>query len=309
MNTALITGGNGNLGRLLARQLRNRGVKVVQFDIPGSEPATPEADEQYVLGDVRDHELLAQLLTEHKPDAIFHLASLLSGTSEANLDDAWEINATSSFRLMRLAMEHQVQQFFFASTLATYGAGVSDPLPEDEPQWPDLIYGATKVAVERLGVYFKLRHGLDFRCLRFPLVLSPFAPPGAMTAYPSHAFKAACNGETSYVFPVSGHIGTSTLFLDDVINAIVTYTAADREKLRRHAYSLHSYVLSGDMVEAAIRERFPDFKAEYRPDAAAEAMLGGLPDIVVDTHAREDWGWEPEYDFDKTVASMFALFE
>lgn len=308
MKKALVTGGSGNLGRLLSRSLRSRGTGVVQFDIPAAEPANKDPEEFIVSGDVRDTALLEKLIKEHKPDAIFHLASLLSGTSEADIEMAWQVNATASFDLMRLAMANDVGQFFFASTLATYGAGVSDPLPEDEPQWPDLFYGATKVAVERLGVYFKLKHGMDFRCLRFPLVLSPFAPPGALTAYPSHAFKAACNGETSYTFPVSGHIGTSTLFIDDVISSIVNYNWAEKAKLNRHAYSLHSYILSGDMVEEAIRGRFPGFKANYEPVAAAEHMLGGLPDVVDDAFARADWQWKPEYDFDKTAEKMFELF-
>ena len=158
MKKALVTGGSGNLGRLLSRQLRSRGTEVVQFDIPAAEPADKAPDEFIVSGDVRDTALLEKLIMEHKPDAIFHLASLLSGTSEADIEMAWQVNATASFDLMRLAMAHDVGQFFFASTLATYGAGVSDPLPEDEPQWPDLFYGATKVAVERLGVYLSLIH-------------------------------------------------------------------------------------------------------------------------------------------------------
>lgn len=305
---ALVTGGNGNLGRLLARDLRELGVSTVQFDIPGSEPEQLWTDEAIVTGDIRDTALIEDIFNQHKPDAVFHLASLLSGSSEANVSDAWDINATSSFKLIELAAGRKVERFFFASTLATYGAGVADPLPEDEPQWPDLFYGVTKVAVERLGVYYKLKHALDFRCLRFPLVLSPYAPPGALTAYPSHAFKAAMRGETRFEFPVSGHIGTSTLFLDDVIKSIVDYTKVDASQLSRHVYSLHSYILTGHMVERAIQDRFPEFKADYRPDAAAERMLGGLPDVVEDQFARDDWQWSPDFDFDKTVNAMFELF-
>jgi len=38
IKTALLTGGNGNLGRLVAHKLLERGVKVIKFDIPGTEP-------------------------------------------------------------------------------------------------------------------------------------------------------------------------------------------------------------------------------------------------------------------------------
>lgn len=305
---ALITGGNGNLGRLLAKSLRESGVDTIQFDIPGSEPQDPAEDETIVIGDVRDQQLIEETFATHQPDAVFHLASLLSGSSEANPEDAWEINATSSFRLLKKSVDENVKCFFFASTLATYGAGVTDPLPEQEQQWPDLFYGVTKVAVERMGVYFKLKHGLDFRCLRFPLVLSPFAPPGALTAYPSHAMKAACEGQKRFTFPVSGHIGTSTLFLDDVIQSIVSLVKADPARFKQHVYSLHSFVLTGDMIERAIQQRFPDFQVEYSPQAAAEHMLDGLPDIVEDQAARDDWDWKPGFDFERTTAAMFDLF-
>ena len=47
-----------------------------------------------------------------------------------------------------------------------------DPLPEDFPQWPENMYGVTKLAVERFGIYLNQNYGFDFRCLRFPMVLS-----------------------------------------------------------------------------------------------------------------------------------------
>ena len=171
MKKVLITGGNGNLGFLAAEMLAAEGVEIIRFDLPGSGREGPGVE---ILGDVRDVDLLASAFIDHKPDSVIHLASLLSGSSEEDLDASWEINATTSFRLMRLAQDHELSgPFVFASTIATYGLDLPDPLPGDTEQWPLGLYGATKVAVERLGWYFKTKHGLDFRCLRFPLVFSP----------------------------------------------------------------------------------------------------------------------------------------
>ena len=44
----LITGGNGNLGRLGADKLLVRGQRVVKFDVPGTEPASIQANETVV---------------------------------------------------------------------------------------------------------------------------------------------------------------------------------------------------------------------------------------------------------------------
>lgn len=308
MERALITGGNGNLGALVAERLLQSGCQVVKFDIPGTEPETIRANETVVIGDIRDTELLRSVITEHKPQVIYHLASLLSGSSEADLEAAWEVNATASFQLLKMANELDVDKFFFASTLASYGEGAGDPMPEDEPQWPNLIYGATKVAVERLGVYFKLRHGLDFRCLRFPLVISPYAPPAALTAFPSHAFKAACQGGSSFTFPIDAESGMSTLYLDDVVKSIIEVTAADKSKMKRHVYSLHSYYVNSQMVADVIHTRYPDMKFSYEPVAAVTEMFSSLPDVVVDQTARDDWGWSPDFDFEKSAETMFELF-
>ena len=306
--SVLITGGNGNPGRLVADKLLARGQRVVKFDIPGTEPESMQANETVVSGDIRDIAALKNILDEHRPDTIYHLASLLSGSSEADLPTAWEINATASFNLLNLAHETRVGKFFFASTAASYGPVDTDPMPQDYPQWPENMYGATKVAVERMGVYFKQKHGLDFRCLRFPLVVSPFAPEGAVSAFPSHAFKAAFNGQ-SFRFPVAEATGISTLFLEDVIDSIVNFTAAEASQLSRHVYNLHAYYLSAGMVAMEAAKRFPGFDYSFEPIDAVEHLISSWPDVVDDADARRDWGWQPAFDFDLSAARICELLQ
>ena len=240
--------------------------------------------------------------------AIIHLASLLSGSSEVDLDATWEINATASFNLMRLAQDQKLPgPFVFASTVGTYGPNAGDPLQEDAEQWPDGFYGATKVAVERMGVYFKINHGLDFRCLRFPLVFSPFAPASAVTAYPSHAFKAAAEGRP-FSFPVSREVGMSTMFLKDVVRSIAEIALADRDRLTRPAYNLHSFFASAGDVEDVIKSRWQGFECTYDPHPMLDARMRERPKEIIDASAASDWDWAPEYDFQKSAEAMFALF-
>ena len=301
--TALVTGGNGNLGRLVAQNLEQTGTRVVSFDLSGSEGAHSDPRHAVVLGDIRDHTLLEQTIRTHKPDVVIHLASMLSGSSEANPSLAWEVNASSSIRFMHMCLDHKTGPFFFASTAATYGPDLTSPVGLDTPQWPENIYGATKVAVERMGVYLKLKQSFDFRCLRFPMVLSPFAPAGAMTAYPSHAIAAAAKGE-SFVFPVSKNTGMSTLYLNDVTRSIVEICAADRSSLHKHIYNLHSYMFTAQDLVAAIQRRYPDFTCSFTEDSPTEDLIQRWPDIFDDSAARQDWGWEPQYDFEATVDSL-----
>ncbi|MEM8729358.1 MAG: NAD-dependent epimerase/dehydratase family protein [Pseudomonadota bacterium] len=302
-DTILITGGNGNLGRLVASQLEDLGARVVSFDLPGSEGPHSAPRHAVVQGDIRDTDLLSATLETHKPDAIIHLASLLSGSSEANPQAAWDINASASVALMQMARERMEGPFLFSSSVATYGPGLPSPLAVDAPQWPETIYGATKVAVERMGHYLRRVHGFDFRCLRFPMVLSPFAPPAAMTAYPSHAFRAAVEGRP-FTFPVHPETGMSNLFLDDVVASIVQLTRADGTRLKTPGYNLHAYSLTADEIAKELKARIQGFTCDFDPNPTVVGFVGGGPDEMDSTPAREEWDWAPRYDFKASAATL-----
>ncbi|MEM7290091.1 MAG: NAD-dependent epimerase/dehydratase family protein [Pseudomonadota bacterium] len=308
ISKVLITGGNGNLGRLVASDFEAHGVEVVAFDLPASVAVenAPAKDRLLVTGDIRDTDLLKEILKVQKPDAILHLASLLSGSSEADPALAWAVNATASINLMHLAKEHTAGPFVFASTIATYAPDNLELLPEDAPQWPENVYGATKVAVERMGVWMKKRDDFDFRCLRFPMVLSPFSPPGAVTAYPGHACNAAVNGEP-FTFPVGKDTGMSTLFLNDVTRSLLEITFANRDTLKSHAYNLHAFHFTAGKLATYLKEKFGNAKFSFEPDARVDPLISGWPDRVDDTSARKDWSWEPQYDFEKCVEAVLAL--
>lgn len=308
MKKILITGGNGNLGRLAAHRFLDNDIEVVCFDLPGTEPASTREGQVVITGDIRDNDKLETTIKNHKPDVICHLASLLSGSSELDLTASWEINATASFNLMKLAREHDVNRFFFASTAATYGAVDEDPMPEDYRQWPTGMYGATKVAVERLGYYFRTKHGLDFRCVRYPLVISPYAPPSAVSAYPSHALLAARRGE-SFVFPVQPDTGIGTIYLDDVVTSIAQFVLVAADQNRRPAYNLSAYYLTAEMAALTARQRFPQFEYSFEPDPVVDDTMRGWPDQIDDTAARNDWGWQPECDFEESVNRLLKLVE
>lgn len=306
METALITGGNGNLGNLVAERLLARGMRVVRFDVPGSAPAETRDNEIVVGGDIRDRALLSGMLEEHRPREIYHLASRLSGSSEADLAAAWEVNATASFHLLHAATAMGVGKVFYPSTAATYALVAENPMSNDHPQWPASLYGATKVAVERLGVYFKQVHGLDFRCLRFPMVISPSAPGAAVSAFPSHAIRAAHAGE-DFSFPVSPDTGVSTIFIEDVIDAIVNHVAADPGSMTEHAYNLHGFYLSAAMVADAVSARYPGFNYRFEPVPAVQKLISDWPDVADDSAARRDWGWDPVFDLDRSLDRMRDL--
>ncbi|MGD0898863.1 MAG: NAD-dependent epimerase/dehydratase family protein [Thermoguttaceae bacterium] len=293
--TCLVTGGAGNLACQLTHRLAERGEKSVLFDLAEKPVAAVAAGCTYVRGDLARPGEVERLLAEHRPDVIIHFASLLSGSSEANRPLAWTVNMDGTFALFEAALAHGVRQVFFPSSVAAYGGNLPDPVPEDFPQWPGGLYGVTKMAVERLGAYYHARHGLDFRAIRVPVVISPFAPPGAASAYASRAFVEALR-EGRFVFKVRPQTCPSLIYVKDVLRAIVMLMDAPNERLTRRVYNIQALSPTAEEIAEAICRRLPGARMTFEPDPEVVALIEGWPIHFVDASARRDWGWHAEYD-------------
>lgn len=304
----LITGGNGNIARLLAKRLLTDSHSVACLDIAEPSPESMVSGATYLSADICDQGAIEDALNRFKPTIIFHLASLLSGSSEQDRRRAFNVNAVATFNLYELALTHGSPMIVFPGTGASYGSDVPSTLPEDHPQWPENIYGVTKIANERLGVYYKLTHGLDFRCLRPPLVLSPYAPAAALTAYASHAYVAASRGEP-FTFPVAPDIGMSTIYIEDLVEGFVQLASASATGLTQHAYNVHALCPTAQEVAHSIRSLKPEFEYDFKPDPNVEALLVTAPNEFVDETARQDWGWNPRSALDDCSRALFELLE
>ena len=301
--TYLITGGGGVLGCQLSFALVGQGDQVVLFDI-ADQPATRVAEGcQYVRGDLTQQEDLRSVLKQHKPDSVLHFASLLSGSCEQDRQQAWRVNMDGTFGLFEEAVRMDVGQVFFTSTAATYGGHLPDPLPEDFPQWPTGLYGATKVACERLGVYYQEQHGIDFRCLRLPIVVSQFAPPGAASAYASQAFVQAVRSRR-FVFQVRPETRPSIIYVQDALHAMEDLLRAPESQLTRRVYNIHAIAPSASQLAKVITDRIPDAEITFEPDPALVKLTESWPTTIEDATARSDWGWQPRYDL-PTLADHF----
>jgi threonine 3-dehydrogenase len=292
--TYLITGGAGNLACQLTFALRRTG-NVVLFDRAEQPVAATAPGCQYVRGDLTRPEELRRLLAEHRPDWVLHLASLLSASCEQDRVLGWQVNADGFFHLLEAMVATGVKRVFFPSSLAAYGGSLPDPLPEDYPEWPTGLYGATKVAGERLGACYCSRFGLDFRCIRLPVILSPHAPVGAASAYASRAFVEGVRSR-QFVFRVRPETRVSVLYVEDALAAILRLIDARAGQLTRAVYNIHGLAPTAQQIAAAIRQRLPDADLRFDPDPAIVALVESWPAGIVDDSARKDWNWQPAYD-------------
>lgn len=304
MTTYLITGGGGNLACRLTHRLAGPGRRIVLFDRTPAPSAPVAAGCRFVQGDITSEADLAKLFDE-RIDVILHFASLLSGSSEVDRATTWRINVDAAFAMFELALRHSVPRFFFPSSVASFGRPLPALIDDDQPQWPMGIYGVTKVAVERLGVYYHERHGLDFRGLRVPVVVSPHAAPGAASSYASRAFVEA-QTQGAFTFRVRPESRPSLVYVKDVVEAFVQLVEAPASRLTRRVYNMQALSPTALEIAEAIRVRLPQAELRFDPDPAIADLIDSWPIAFNDASARHDWNWSPRFGLDALADDILS---
>lgn len=301
----LVTGATGQIGSELTLELRRQhGDDVVAAG--HRRPATGRltASGPFVLLDVTDRAALERAVHEHRIEAIYHLAAVLSATGEQDPQRAWEVNANGLYNVLEIARHHGVAQVFYPSSIAVFGPRTPrDGAPQDTILSPTTMYGVTKVAGELLCDYYARRYGLDVRGLRYPGIISSETPPGGGTTdYAVEMFYAAVE-KRSYTCFVREDTALPMMFMPDCLRAAIELMAAPNKNLRYRTYNITAMSFTAGELAAEIRNHIPEFQVLYQPDFRQE-IADSWPRSIDDSAARSDWSWKPAYGLPEMTAEM-----
>ncbi len=304
---ALITGGGGFLGRRLAQELVRRGDEVTLLDIafpPGGLGDLGSAA-NVVTGNLAVFTDVLEATREHQPDAIFHLGALLSASAEADPVVAYHVNVDGSFHVLEASRLFGVPKVIYTSSIASFGPGVPDPVPNEWDQKPTTMYGVSKVFTERLGEYFQARLRVDFRAVRLPSILGPGRGAGGASAYSTYLIEEPIRGR-----PYEAYCHESTriplLYADDAVRALLLLHDAPREHLKRCSYNVQGFSPTASEMAQAVRAKVPAARITFKPDPTMQAILDSWPRSLDDSAARREWGWAPTVDLPATVDRYLA---
>jgi UDP-glucuronate 4-epimerase len=188
-----VTGAAGFIGSRLAKALLARGDRVIGFDNLNDyyDPALKQrhlddigTSERFtfVKGDLRDSPLLRQLMEQHKPEAIAHLAAMAAVRYSAQHPLIYgEVNVQGSLNLIDAARLAGKPRCVLASTGSVYGSSTPVPFREDaSADRPLAPYPASKRAMELLAHSHHHLFGLPVTIVRFFNVYGPHGRPDMM---------------------------------------------------------------------------------------------------------------------------------
>src|SRR6187549_595930 len=317
----LITGASGEIGHGLIERLaddHSRGI--VTLDLAPLDPSLAKKVQREVIGSILDKVALERILAEFEVDTVYHLAALLSTRSEFSPMTAHEVNVGGTLNLLEFA-QHEAEShgrpvvFLYPSSIAAYGLPGAEAklqagrVREDEWTHPTTMYGCNKLYCEQLGEYYAkhykqlsvepLAGRVDFRCVRFPgLISAVTVPSGGTSDYAPEMLHAAAKGEPYGCF-VRPDTRIPFMAMPDGVDALLALAAAPRARLTQTAYNLGGFAPTAEEVRAEVLRAFPDANITYAVDAKRQGIVDSWPEDVDDSKARADWGFAPKYDFDR----------
>ena len=164
----LVVGGAGYIGSHRVKELvEKHGVIVLDNLSTGHEDAIDERA-VFVEGDLGDLHILNEIFTTYQIEAVMHFAAnSLVGESVENPHKYYQNNVAKTLTLLELMMKHNVKNFIFSSTAATYGIPKEDSITEQSETNPINPYGRSKLMIEQVLEDYKNAYGLKYIVLRY----------------------------------------------------------------------------------------------------------------------------------------------
>lgn len=299
----LVTGANGQIGRVLTEELRIKyGTNaVLATDITKLSVTV----EPFEFLDILNIQRLREIIIDHGINQIYHLAAILSANGEWNPLKTWNINLNGLLSVLDLAREFNMQKVFFPSTIAVFGTTTPRiNTAQDVPLLPSTVYGISKATGELWCNYYFKRYGVDVRSLRYPGIIGwQSLPAGGTTDYAVEIFHAALK-DKQYTCFLKEDTRLPMMYMDDAIKATIDLMEAPSETISvRYSYNLAAMSFTPAEIASEIQKHIPEFSISYEPDFRQD-IAASWSETIDDSVARNDWNWKPKYDLPSMTKDM-----
>jgi threonine 3-dehydrogenase len=248
-------------------------------------PETVAADVPWHQLDVTDPARVQYVFGHEEPQIVVHLAAILSSGGEQNPQLCYAINMTGTYNVLEACRRFQTKpRLVFTSTIAAFGPGLPDPVPNEVSMRPTTMYGVTKVAGELLGAGTPGAGTSDYALFMY------------VNGIRDGRYASFCRADTRIPF----------MYMPDAIRATVELATADRARLKRCTYNIAAMSPRADEIAASVVKGVAPQKVEltFDPVAWRQAILDSWPRALDDRAAREEWGWKPQFDLDAMTKDM-----
>ncbi len=261
--TILVTGSAGFIGFHVARRLLEQGDAVVGIDayVPYYDLRIKQARSkllcmypayQEIKADLAGPDVMDEVIAQHVPDAIVHLAEQPGVRHSLIKPGAFEQgNVRATLAVLEAVRKRKAgpgkssreyrPKIVFGSSVSVYGDTQQLPFSEkDAPGNPLSLYAATKRAGELLAGVYSRSHGFDCIGLRLCNVYGPWGRPDTAIW---NFLLAILDGHPVDVYNQGG-LKRDCIYIDDVVDGVMA-SLRSREAVSGEIINLGSGVPAG----------------------------------------------------------------
>ncbi|WP_207461597.1 D-erythronate dehydrogenase [Azospirillum sp. SYSU D00513] len=303
----LIIGAAGMVGRKLTERLAadgrlgNAEVSALTL-VDVVEPQHPAG----FTGEVRTEAVdvsepgVAERLIAARPDAVFHLAAIVSGEAEADFDKGYRINLDGTrFLFDAIRLEGMKAPYkprvVFTSSIAVFGAPFPEKIGDEFFNTPLTSYGTQKAIGELLLSDYSRRGFFDGIGIRLPTIcIRPGAPNKAASGFFSNILREPLVGKEA-VLPVSEDVRHWHASPRAAVGFLLHAATMDLDRLgwRRNLSMPGLSATVGEQIEA-LRRAAGD---------KAVALIRREPDPFI---AKMVAGWARDFDASRAASLGFT---
>jgi len=304
----LVTGAAGFIGAALVEALAMRPdiERIVAFDQAGAPSQHPKVEA--ITGNLA-YAPTARSIVDASVDAIFHLASLVSGGAEQNFELGMKVNFDATRDLLEAArMAGRNPVFVFTSSIAVY-RGANLEVDDETRPTPRLSYGAQKLMCEVMIEDYARRGFVDGRSVRLPTVMvRPGAANKAVSGWSSAIVREPLAGR-DYVCPVGPQTTMACISVARVVESLVLAMQIPASALGAE----RTLLLPGIPVSAQQMLEAVDKcaggralgKVSFNPDPAAQAIMDSVARSTYSARAA-GLGFRPSAGIEEIICEYLA---
>ena len=308
----LIIGGAGMVGRKLAERLAKDGRLgntqvshlTLQDVVAADKPAGATFPVEIVTGDLSDP-ATAPMLIASKPDAIFHLAAIVSGEAEVEFDKGYRINMDGTRYLLE-AVRHagNKPRLVFTSSIAVFGSPFPEKIGDEFFTTPLTSYGTQKAIGELLLADYTRKGFLEGVGIRLPTIcVRPGKPNKAASGFFSNIIRERLAGHEANL-PVPEDVRHWHASPRSAVGFLIHAATMDTAKIgpRRNLSMPGLSVTVAEQIAALRKVAGEKVVARITrvPDPAIVKIVDGWPRNF-ETKRAESLGFKAESSFEEIV--------
>lgn len=225
----LVTGGTGFIGRWVVKRLLQDNHQVWVLDNLANS-STTNIDEfsgisnfkKFILGDIKDEQLLNHIFQTHQFDICYHLAASIN--VQDSIDDprtTFENDTIGTFHLLEQCRKYRIKVVFMSTCMVYDRASHPNGISETDPIKAASPYAGAKIAAENMALSYYYAYDLPVVVVRPFNTYGPFQKTGGEGGVVAIFINNKLDGKPLNIYG-SGTQTRDLLYVEDCADFVVT---------------------------------------------------------------------------------------